>query len=119
VCVATDYLSKHFVITTSKMDIVYLFGSSDKDVQDIIFGLNRTTTHSKIDNLRLAIKNLYFTAQQAFNIVKSFSLEVDKYNACIILYDQLYDKQNVSVMLDAMIYISDRNIVKKTLNLIK
>ena len=51
--------------------------------------------------LILGVNSKIFLASQAFTIVKEFIIDEDQIQACLTLYQHLYDKNNVSVMLKA------------------
>jgi hypothetical protein len=101
------------------MDLVYLFQGSDNEVKDLINAIKNGFLSDKMNALKLGVKNKFFTAKQAFDIVKAFTFDAEQKQACIILYDNLYDKQNVSVMLEALTFSMSKNEVMKALNLTK
>jgi len=94
-------------------------GSSDNDVSDLIARVKKATFSSDMVNaLKLGVNGRFFTSQQAFKIVKTFSFDGDQKAACLILYEHLSDKNNVSVMIDALTFSSTKNAVMKELKLI-
>jgi len=92
---------------------------SDMDVNSLITSIKKATFSSDMVNaLKLGVNSKFFSCQQGFKIVKTFSFDGDQKQACLILYDHLSDKNNISVMLDACTFQSTKTDVMKTLKLI-
>ncbi len=76
---------------------------------------NESFGDGKMRELKLGINGLMIMAQDAKIIVKGFSFDGEQTEACLTLYPQLYDRHNVSVMLDAFTFSSTKDEVAKKL----
>jgi len=102
---------------TSQSSAYYV--CNDNDVSDLITRVKKATFSSDmVAALKLGVNGNLFSSQQAFKIVKTFSFDGDQKAACLILYEHLADKNNVSVMIDALNFSSTKNEVMKQLKLI-
>jgi hypothetical protein len=92
---------------------------TEKDIVCLLLRLKQATfPENMIIQLRNALLlGIQLTAKQAQRLLKVFNFDSDKKTACLIIYNNLFDKQNIDVMLEALTYDMSKKEIKKALGL--
>jgi len=71
----------------------------------------------KLTVIEVASKNYFFTSQQVYELVNSFTFAKDQLRACEILYSRVVDQANFHIVLSAFTFDSDKKKLKEMLHL--
>jgi len=87
------------------------------DVDELLKKLKKVGNSFQIEELKKA--HITLTCKDAARVIKFVSFPSTQEEACIILFRMVVDPSNVSIMLNAVTCSSNRDNVKKALNIIK
>ena len=86
----------------------------DRDFDALVRGMNHESfSNAKLDRLRGAAANNYFTVDQVIEVIKGLSFSNDKVEAAAIMHDHTVDRANWYRVYDAFEFGADREKLRK------